>query len=111
MFCHFRYLLEGKPFIINIDHQPTVHAFTKFSDAVVHPPAVLPLKHSRIWMYHPVHPLQEEVWTDAVYIGIDYKELAALQQQDPEMDAYRTTITSLWWRDVPFISSRRTLVL
>ncbi|XP_068236888.1 uncharacterized protein [Palaemon carinicauda] len=30
---HFKYLLEGAPFIIRTDHQPLVHAFTKTGDA------------------------------------------------------------------------------
>ncbi|XP_066968162.1 uncharacterized protein [Macrobrachium rosenbergii] len=50
---------------------------------------------------NPVADALLRIEINAVQLGIDYEDLAWEQAADPEIPAYRTTITSLKWKDVP----------
>ena len=39
---------------------------------------------------------------NAIALGVDYRELAAIQNADPDVQGYRTAITNLKVTDVPF---------
>ena len=107
---HFRYFLEGRPFVIYTDHKPLTFALRRVSDP---------------WSARQQHHLAaiSEMSTDIRHLagksngpadalsravcamgnptaGIDYTALAAEQQVDPEMPAYRTSITNLRFEDV-----------
>ena len=47
---------------------------------------------------------------NALHEGIDYTAMAECQRTDPDVQAYRTTITSLRLKDVPFGPSSATLL-
>ena len=109
---HFRYFVEGRSFAAYTDHKPLTFALAKVSD--------------------PWSPRQQrqlayisEFTTDIRYIagkdnrvadalsravihavhtnlGIDYEAITDAQQNDEEMNAYRTSITNMSLQDVPF---------
>lgn len=106
---HFRHFLEGTTFTIQTDHMPLVHAFTKQADAWSlrqrrHLSAIAEFNCSLQHLpgkRNPVADALSRAPINAVHLGLDYNQLAKEQQQDPEMPASRTSITSLKWKDVP----------
>jgi transposase InsO family protein len=108
---HFRYFVEGRDFVAYTDHKPLTFAFAKVSE--------------------PWSPRQQrhlayisEFTTDVRHIagkdnrvadalsraaihsvhaglGVDYEAMAVAQQQDQEMNDYRTSITNMTLQDVP----------
>ena len=115
---HFRHFLEGAQFKIFTDHQPLVHAFTKSRDAwsarqqrqlsaIAEFGCTIQYVPGRT---NPVADALSRIVIDSVHLGIDYNEMAAQQELDPETNAYRTAVTSLVWRDIPFSDSGRTLL-
>lgn len=118
---HFRYFLEGRNFTAYTDHKPLTFAFAKISDPWSarqqrHLTAISEyttcIKHiagksntvadalSRISI-NAAHQLEP---------GVDFSAMAAAQQNDPEMAAYRTAITGLVLQDVQFGPSGNTLL-
>ena len=105
---HFHHILEGRKFTLFTDHKPLVGMMAKVSDSW----SAMQARHlSAISEYmtdiqhldrkaNVVADALSRVETDQICLGIDYKELARAQQQDPEMAAARTAVTSLQLRDV-----------
>ncbi|XP_064096386.1 uncharacterized protein LOC135208180 [Macrobrachium nipponense] len=103
---HFKYLLEGVPFTIRMDHQPLVHTFIKGGDA---------------WSARQQHHLAAvsefrcsikyvTSRRNSLHLGVDYKDLALERASDPKVPAYQTAITALRWEDSPFGPSKTTLL-
>jgi len=115
---HFRYFVEGRAFTVFTDHRPLTHAMAKVSDQ---------------WSARQQRHLSfiSEYTTDirhvagednqaadalsrasiaALHGGIDFKEMAQVQQTDPEMHAYRTSVTDLRFEDVPVGNTGLTLL-
>jgi transposase InsO family protein len=117
---HFRYFLEARPFTAYTDHKPLTLAFAKVSD----PWSPRQQRHlayisefstdvrhiagkdntvadalSRI----PVHSIMAQV-------GIDYAGMAAAQENDDDIKAYRTAVTGLVLEDVQFGPNNATLL-
>ena len=115
---HFRHLLEGTPFTIRTDHQPLIHAFSKTQDAWSprqqrHLSAIAEfgctIQHIP-GKKNPVADALSRIQIDSVHLGINYNDVADAQEKDPDTHAYRTAITSLQWKDVPFGDQGRTLL-
>ena len=47
---------------------------------------------------------------NTIWPGLDYKAMSLAQQSDPDVQAYRTAITSLHLEDVPFSNGSFTLL-
>ena len=115
---HFRYILEGSPFTIWTDHQPLIHAFTKSGDAWSarqqrHLSAIAEFGCTLQYIpgkKNPVADALSRVEIDNVQLGVNYEDLAEQQQLDPETSNYRTSITSLQWKDVPLGPNGTTLL-
>ena len=107
---HFRYMLEGTSYTICTDHKPLVTALSKHSDVWTsrqqrHLSTIaetcctieyLPGKQNA------VADALSRVEISAIQLGIDYVELCAAQQSDPETDAAKSSITNLRWKTVQF---------
>ena len=107
---HFRHMLEGTSYTICTDHKPLVTALSKHSDAWTsrqqrHLSTIaetcctieyLPGKQNA------VADALSRVEISAIQLGIDYVELCAAQQSDPETDAAKSSITNLRWKTVNF---------
>ena len=107
---HFRHMLGGTSYTICTDHKPLVTALSKHSDAWTsrqqrHLSTIaetcctieyLPGKQNA------VADTLSRVEISAIQLGIDYVELCAAQQSDPETDAAKSSITSLRWKTVKF---------
>jgi hypothetical protein len=52
---HFRYILEGRSFVIFTDHKPLVGALHRRSDPYLRPSATPPLLYSRVRTEHSTH--------------------------------------------------------
>ena len=110
---HFRHILEGTTFIINTDHQPIIHAFSRQTDAWSarqrrHLSAISEFNCDIKYIpgkKNPVTDALSRIAIDSVTLGLDYKQLAELQRADPETKAYTTSITSLQWQDLPLPNS------
>lgn len=115
---HFRHLLEGTPFTIRTDHRPLVQAFSKAGDAW----SARQQRHlSTIAEFgctmefvpgtnNPVADALSRTEINQVQLGIDYGAMAIAQQEDPEVQAYRTAITGLRLEDVPLDDKGLTLL-
>ena len=127
---HFRYFLEGRNFTVFTDHMPILAALRKSTEptsgrqarqlaAIAE--ATTDIRHvsgkenvvadalSRIGPTGPDQVTGEDIpkeapgfLCNAVALGVDYSELAAAQDTDPDVQAYRTAITNLKMADVPF---------
>ena len=107
---HFRHLLEGRLFTIYTDHKPLLAAMVKISD----PWSAIQIRHlTYISEYttdlqhvegknNVVADALSRVEINQVHLGIDYQQMARDQQLDPELPAYKTSITGLRFRDVPY---------
>ena len=127
---HFRYFLEGRQFTVYTDHRPLVSAVKKktelksgrqtrhlaviseFTTDIQHvsgknnvvadtlsrvpPPQPLPIPTHE----EPAGFLGQQVLS--IQQGIDYQAMSKTQERDPDIQAYRTAITSLKLSDVPF---------
>ena len=107
---HFRYFLEGRQFIAFTDHKPLTFCMSKVSDPwsnrqqrqlsyisefttdIQHVPG----KDNSV-----ADTLSRATIAD-VHLGIDYGGMATAQQQDSEVQAYRTATSSLQVEDIPF---------
>ena len=110
---HFKHFLQGAIFTIQTDHLPLVHAISKKTDPV----SARQQRHlSAISEYNctlrhvpgkknPVADALSRISISAVSTGIDYRQLAELQQQhtnDPEL---HDDSSSLEWHSVPLDES------
>ena len=115
---HFRHFLEGITFKIRTDHIPLVYAFIRQADAWSsrqrrHLSAFAEFNCSLRYLpgkRNPVADALTRVSIDAVQVGLDYNQLAKTQEEDPEIAACRTSITSLTWKDVPMTEKGTTVL-
>jgi len=115
---HFRYFLEGRPFTIFTDHKPLTFAMAKVTEpwSARQQRQLTAISEFTTDIQHvagknnPVADALSRVMVSAVSPGLDYEALATCQQQDVEVQAYRTAITGLRLEDVPFGSSGSTLL-
>lgn len=110
--CQFRYFLEGRRFTAFTDHKPLTFSMSKVSEpwSVCQQRQLSYISEFTTDIQH-VHGKDNSVAdtlsraTDTiadVYLGIDYCAMAEAQQQDAEVQAYRTGTSSLQPKDVPF---------
>ena len=106
---HFRYFLEGRSFIAFTDHKPLTFAIGKTSEP-------WSARQQRQLSYISEFTTdvrqvsgKENVVADTlsrasifdVHLGLDYVAMATAQQQDPEVQAYRTANTTFKLKDIP----------
>ena len=100
---HFRHMLEGRTFTIQTDHRPLVTALKKSGDAWSarqqrHLSAIAESGGFLTYIpgsKNPVADALSRVNINDIQPGIDYGALAREQQQDPELEAYKTAVTNL----------------
>jgi len=96
---HFRYMLEGTPFTIYTDHKPLVAALTKHSDAWTprqqrHLSAIAETSCTIQYLpgkENPVADALSRIEIASAQLGIDYADLAAEQQSDPDNISLQST--------------------
>ena len=109
---HFRHFLEGNAFVALTDHRPLVSSIRKRSDSWTDRQRrqlselaeyCMTLEYqagvsnvvadclSRVQLTAEVHQVQ---------IGVDFRVVAEAQTKDPEIPAYRTSVTGLKWEDI-----------
>lgn len=115
---HFRYFLEGRVFTAYTDHKPLTQAMSKASE----PWSARQQRHlAYISEFttdvrhiagrdNPVADALSRPSLDLILEGIDYDAMARDQAVDQEIQAYRTAVTRLRLRDVPFGEGRTTLL-
>lgn len=119
---HFRYFLEGRSFTAYTDHKPLTFALTGTGDAWS-PRQSRHLSFISEFTTDLRHIKGEQnVAADALSrapvneldttttMSLDYDNMAALQENDPDIQAYRTAITGLSFQDIPVPGSNRTLL-
>lgn len=102
---HFRYMLEGRQFVIYTDHKPLVYAMSKATDlwSARQQRQLSAISEFSTDIRHisgkkniVADCLSRAVTTtNAVSLGIDYTALAAAQQSSADVQAYTTAFTSL----------------
>ena len=100
---HFRHMLEGRTFTIQTDHRPLVTALKKSRDAWSarqqrHFSAIAESGGFLTYIPGSKNPVADAlscVNINDIQPGIDFGALAREQQQDPELEAYKTAITNL----------------
>jgi len=117
---HFRYFLEGRPFVAYTDHKPLTFAFSKVSEPWSprqqrHLAAVseftTDIRHVSGKDNCVADALSRTV-VNAITteLDVDYRAMAAAQVEDPEIKAYRTAVSGLVLEDVPFGPTGSTLL-
>ena len=119
---HFRYFLEGRSFTAYTDHKPLTFALTgtgntwsprqsrhlsfisEFTTDLRHIKGEHNLAADTL-SRAPVNELDT-----TMTMSLDYDNMAALQENDPDIQAYRTAITGLCLQDIPVPGSSRTLL-
>ena len=106
---HLRFFLEGRSFTVYMDHKPLNSVMAKISDQ-------WSARQQRQLSYISEYTTdirhvsgQENIIADALsrspisalHEGINFQEMAADQERDPEILASRTAITNLQLRDLP----------
>ncbi|KAL7857065.1 hypothetical protein SRHO_G00159640 [Serrasalmus rhombeus] len=115
---HFRFLLEGRPFVAFVDHKPLAFAMAKSSEpwSSRQQRQLAFISEFTTDVQHvagkdnPVADCLSRAAVDAVHLGIDYSRMAADQVSDPEVQAYRSAVTGLRLADVPFSDTGVTLL-
>ncbi|KAL5484407.1 hypothetical protein EMCRGX_G020900 [Ephydatia muelleri] len=115
---HFRHFLEGRKFTAYTDHKPLIFCMSKVSEPWSN-------RQQRQLSYisefttdiqhiqgkdNPVADSLSRATLDSVQLGIDYSVMAADQKDDPKIQAYLTTPTSLLFKEVPFGQQSITLL-
>ena len=115
---HFRHYLEGRDFPAFTDHKPLTFAMAKVSE----PWSARQARHLEyISQYttdirhvagaeNAVADALSRAAVSEVRNGVDFTAMADQQQEDPETEAYRTSITGLRWESIPVDGGRRTLL-
>ena len=105
---HFRHYLEGRDFPIFTDHRPLTFAMAKSVEPWSHRQA----RHLEyISQYstdirhvagadNAVADALSRAAIEEIRLGVDFSKMAAMQQQDPEIAAYRTAVTALVWEEI-----------
>ena len=117
---HFRYFLEARPFTIYTDHKPLTLAFAKASDPWS-PRQQRHLSYISEFSTDICHIAGKDnrvadalsrtvINSISTEIAIDYTELAASQENDEEIRAYRTAVTGLKVEDITFGPQGKTLL-
>ncbi len=113
---HFRhFVMSSNPVTIRTDHKPIVQAFVKSSDAWTsrqqrHLSAIAETGCTIEHLPGSLNPVAdalsrveiESCTINSVVLGIDYAKMAEAQAADHETAAYRTSISSLRWREIKF---------
>ena len=105
---HFRHMFEGRPFTLFTDHRPLVGMMAKATEtkSAMQARYLALISSYKTDIRHidgkvnAVADALSRIEIDQVSLGIDYRELAQAQRQDPEIPAVQTAATSLCWRDV-----------
>ena len=115
---HFRIFLEGRQFTAFTDHKPLTFCMSKSSDTWTS-------RQQRHLSYiseftTDIQHIQgkdnfvadslSRTTIDSVQLGIDYAMMATDQAEDPEVQSYRTTPSSLVLQDIPFGAQGTTLL-
>ena len=119
---HFRYFLEGRSFTAYTDHKPLTFALSGTGDAWS-PRQSRHLSFISEFTTDLRHITgKQNVAADALSrapvneldttttMSLDYDNMAMLQENDPDIQAYRTAITGLRFDAVPVPGSNRTLL-
>ena len=115
---HFRYFLEGRQFTAYTDHNPLTFCMSKTSEPwsgrqqrhlSYISEFTTDIRHVR-GKDNSVADTLSRATIAYVQLGIDYGALAAAQQQDAEIQAYRTATSSLQLEDIPFGTQGTTLL-
>ena len=119
---HFRYFLEGRSFTAYTDHKPLTFSLTgtgntwsprqsrhlsfisEFTTDLRHIEGEHNLAADTLSRV-PVNELDT-----TMTMSLDYDNMAALQENDPDIQAYHTAITGLCLQDIPVPGSSRTLL-
>ena len=115
---HFRHLLVAATFTIQTDHMPLVHAFTKKSDPISprqqrHLSAIAEYNCTLRHVPGKRNPVADALSRNAISAispGIDYHQLAALQQQCLDNPELHDTTSSLIWHSVPLDAAGSTII-
>ena len=115
---HFRYFLEGQQFTAYTDHKPLTFCMSKTAEP-------WSSRQQRQLSYiseyttdirhvqgkdNSVADTLSRATIDDVQLGIDYGAMATAQQQDAEVQAYRTSTSSFQLEDIPFGTQGVTLL-
>jgi len=115
---HFRHYLEGRPFTAFTDHKPLTFAIAKvtepwsarqqrqlsfiseFTTNIQHVAGV----------NNSVADALSRPRVSALHHGLNFREMAQDQQEDPDVQAYHTAISGLHLADMPVARSNMTLL-
>ncbi len=115
---HFSFFLEGRVFTAFVDNKPLLYAMSKVSEPwssrqqrhlAFISKFTTDIKHID-GKSNVVADCLSRATVQAVHLGIDFVQLAADQQSDPDVQAYRTAISSLKIADIHFAEAGVTLV-
>lgn len=115
---HFRYFLEGRQFVAYTDHKPLTFCMPKASEPWSNRQQrqisyiseyTTDIRHLQ-GKDNLVADTLSRATINGVQLGINYADMAAAQQQDSEIQAYRTTNSSLQLEDVHFEAQGATLL-
>ena len=115
---HFRYFLEGRTFTAYTDHKPLTFCMSKLSDPWTSRQQrhlayisefTTDIKHVQ-GKHNQVADALSRATIDFIHEGVDYEAMAADQKIDPEVQAYRTALSSLQLEDIPFGNKGTTIL-
>ena len=109
---------EGRQFVAYTDHKPLTFCMAKTSEPwssqqqchlAYISEFTTDIRHIQGKENHVADALSR-ITINALHEGIDYTAMAECQRTDPDVQAYRTAITSFRLKDVPFSPSSTTLL-